>query len=549
LLRTLRINNFALIDELEISFSSGMTTITGETGTGKSILLGGLFLVLGKRAEIANIKNPLKKCYVEAVFNISDYNLINFFSLNNLDYDDETILRREISHNGKSRAFINDSPVNLKLLEKLSSKLIDIHSQHETQLLNSEKYQFLILDSFAKNESNINNYSDLLIEYKNISKQLKTLRSKQIESMNSLELNYFLYDELVKADLVKDITPLEQKYSELSNVELIKSNLSKAINFLENDQIGIINQFLEFRNLFKPISNLTNRYNSINERVNTLFYETEDVLEELKINIDKLEINPNELSVLEKKINELNNLLNKHNLKSVDDLIAKRDNLEKEINLSDNIKNSIDAIIKRKDELEIKLNSLAEIISRERSLSIPMLEKELINLTSDLGMIYSSFKIKLENKEEFLYNGKDSVTFLFKSNNSSDFRLLSKIASGGELSRIMLSLKNILSRFKKLPTIIFDEIDSGVSGKISDSVANLMYEMSQTMQVLTITHLPQVASKGDNQIKVFKKTTQSETNTFIKNLNKEERINEIALMLSGNKVSTTALAHAKQLLN
>ena len=301
MLRTLRINNFALIDELEISFSSGMTTITGETGTGKSILLGGLFLVLGKRAEIANIKNPLKKCYVEAVFNISDYNLINFFSLNNLDYDDETILRREISHNGKSRAFINDSPVNLKLLEKLSSKLIDIHSQHETQLLNSEKYQFLILDSFAKNESNINNYSDLLIEYKNISKQLKTLRSKQIESMNSLELNYFLYDELVKADLVKDITPLEQKYSELSNVELIKSNLSKAINFLENDQIGIINQFLEFRNLFKPISNLTNRYNSINEKVNTLFYETEDVLEELKINIDKLEINPNELSVLEKK--------------------------------------------------------------------------------------------------------------------------------------------------------------------------------------------------------------------------------------------------------
>ena len=550
MLKELRIRNFALIDELEVYFSKGMTCITGETGAGKSILLGGLSLVLGKRADISSLKDLKKKCVVEAIFKINNYDLKTFFLDNNLDYFNETILRREIIPNGKSRAFINDTPVRLSLLDDLSSNLIDIHSQNEAQLINQESYQFLIIDSFAENKSNLSNYKSCLSEYKLASKELEDLKTRQIELNESYEFKKFVFDELVNANLIEGIEEdIKGKYDELSNIDYIKYNLTKIISLLENDQVGLINQLIEFRNLVGDLIEKSKKYTSIKERVEVVFYELNDILEELNRKNENLVTNPEELVIVENSLNQINNLLNKHKVKNVKELINLKEELRKEIEINNNIDESILLVKTRKKDLEKKLDILSKEISKGRKEAIPHIESELKKLTHRMGMKGASFKIKLISSEVFLANGKDSIFFYFKSNEGSDYRLLKKIASGGELSRIMLSIKNIISRYKKLPTIIFDEIDSGVSGKISDSIAEIMFELSSESQVFTITHLPQVASKGNKHYKVYKITDKLKTNTYIKELSKEERIKEISLMLSGNRISTTAKAHAKQLLN
>jgi len=550
LLKELRIRNFALINELEVSFSRGMSCITGETGAGKSILLGGLSLVLGKRADINLLKDLNKKCIVEAVFYIKNYDLKKIFLDNNLDYFDETILRREITPSGKSRAFINDTPVKISMLDNLSSNLIDIHSQNEMQLINQESYQFLIVDSFAQNSSILSNYTSYLSEYNLINIELESLNKKRLELNESYEFKNFIYDELVNANLSESFEDdVKDKFRELSNIEDIKKNLIKSISLLENDQIGLINQLIEFRNLIKDLNEKSNKYFSIKERVDVVYYELTDILEEFTRKTEKLETNPEELSILENKIDDINSLLNKHKLKNVSELINLKENLKKEIQKNENINESILSVKTRKIDIEKKLNVLSKEISKRRKEVIPSIESDLKKLTHRMGMKGANFKIKLINSETFLKNGKDSIKFYFKSNKGSDYRLLKKIASGGEMSRIMLSIKNIISRYKKLPTIIFDEIDSGVSGKISDSIAEIMFELSISTQVFTITHLPQVASKGNNHFKVYKLSDKLKTNTYIKELNKEERIEEIALMLSGNKITNTAKAHAKQLLN
>ncbi len=550
MLKELRIRNFALIDELEVSFSRGMSCITGETGGGKSILLGGLSLVLGKRADINLLKDLNKKCIVEAVFYIKNYDLKKIFLDNNLDYLDETILRREITPSGKSRAFINDTPVKISLLDNLSSNLIDVHSQNETQLINQESYQFLIVDSFAQNSSILSNYTSCLREYNLINIELERLNKKRSELNESYEFKKFIYDELVKANLSESFEDdVKDKFRELSNIEDVKKNLRKSISLLENDQIGLINQLIEFRNLIKDLNEKSNKYLSIKERVDVVYYELTDLLEEFSRKIENLETNPEELLILENKIDDINSLLNKHKLKNVSELINLKEDLKKEIQKNENIDESILSVKTRKTVIEKKLNVLSKEISKRRKEVIPNIESDLKKLTHRMGMKGANFKIKLISSETFLNNGKDFIKFYFKSNKGSDYRLLKKIASGGEMSRIMLSIKNIISRYKKLPTIIFDEIDSGVSGKISDSIAEIMFELSISTQVFTITHLPQVASKGNNHFKVYKLSDKLKTNTYIKQLNKEERIEEIALMLSGNKITNTAKAHAKQLLN
>jgi len=550
LLKELRIRNFALIDELEVSFSRGMSCITGETGAGKSILLGGLSLVLGKRADINLLKDLNKKCIVEAVFYIKNYDLKKIFLDNNLDYFDETILRREITPSGKSRAFINDTPVKISLLDNLSSNLIDVHSQNETQLINQESYQFLIVDSFAQNNYILSNYSNYLREYNLINIELESLNKKRLELNESYEFKKFIYDELVNSNLSESFEDdIKDKFRELSNLEDVKKNLIKSISILENDQIGLINQLIEFRNLIKDLNQKSSKYLSIKERVDVVYFELTDLLEDFSKKIENLDTNPEELSILENKIDDINSLLNKHKLKNVSELINLREDLKKEIQNNENIDESILSVKSRKIDIEKKLNVLSKEISKRRKEVIPNIESDLKKLTHKMGMKGANFKIKLISSETFLYNGKDSIKFYFKSNKGSDYRLLKKIASGGEMSRIMLSIKNIISRYKKLPTIIFDEIDSGVSGKISDSIAEIMFELSISTQVFAITHLPQVASKGNNHFKVYKLSDKLKTNTYIKQLNKEERIEEIALMLSGNKITNTAKAHAKQLLN
>tara|TARA_B110000003_G_scaffold111563_1_gene114231 strand:- start:1385 stop:3037 length:1653 start_codon:yes stop_codon:yes gene_type:complete len=550
LLKELRIKNFALIDELEVSFSKGMSCITGETGAGKSILLGGLSLVLGKRADVNLLKDLNKKCFVEAVFRIKKYDLKKFFLDNNLDYFEETILRREIIPNGKSRAFINDTPVKISLLDNLSSNLIDIHSQDETQLINQESYQFLIVDSFAQNNSVLSNYNSYLREYNLINIELESLNKKRSELNESHDFKKFIYDELVNANLSESFEDdVKDKFHELSNIEDVEKNLRKSLSLLENDPIGLINQVIEFRNLIKDLNEKSNKYLSIKERVDVVYYELTDLLEEFNRKIENLETNPEELTILENKIDNINSLLNKHKLKNVLELINLREDLKKEIQKNENIDESILSVKTRKIDIEKKLNTLSKEISKRRQKVIPQIESDLKKLTHRMGMKGANFKIKLISSKTFLNNGKDSIKFYFKSNKGSDYRLLKKIASGGEMSRIMLSIKNIISRYKKLPTIIFDEIDSGVSGKISDSIAEIMFELSVSTQVFTITHLPQVASKGNKHFKVYKLSDKLKTNTYIKQLNKEERIEEIALMLSGNKLTNTAKAHAKELLN
>ena len=550
MLKELRIKNFALIDELNVSFSRGMSCITGETGAGKSILLGGLSLVLGKRADITLLKDLNKKCIIEAVFQIKNYDLKNFFSENNLDYFDETILRREVIPNGKSRAFINDTPVKINMLENLSMNLIDIHSQNEKQLINQESYQFLIIDSFAKNNYILNDYKIFMNEYNLIKDELENLKKKRFELNESFEYKKFIYDELLNANLPENYEDdIEYKYRELSNVEEIKENLRKSISLLENEQIGLINKLIEFRNIIKDLNQSSNKYLKVKERTDFIYYELIDFLEDFNKGIDNLDLYPEELLKFENRINEINTLLNKHKLKKVSELIDLRDEMRKEIEKNENIDQYILSVKKKKRDLETKLNNLSREISKKRKAVIPSIESDLKRLTHRMGMKDASFKIELTSSETFLKNGKESIAFYFKANKGTDFKLLKKIASGGEISRIMLSIKNIISKFKKLPTIIFDEIDSGVSGKISDSIADIMYELSITTQVFTITHLPQVASKGNNHFKVFKNTNKSNTNTFIKQLTKKERVDEIALMLSGNKITDTAKAHAKQLLN
>ena len=546
----LRIKNFALIDELTVSFSSGMSCITGETGAGKSILLGGLSLVLGKRADISLLKDLNKKCIIEAVFQIKNYDLKKFFAENNLDYFDETILRREVIPNGKSRAFINDTPVKINMLENLSMNLIDIHSQNEKQLINQESYQFLIVDSFAKNNDILNDYKIFMNEYNLIKDELENLKKKRFELNESFEYKKFIYDELLNANLPENYeNDIEDKYRELSNVEEIKDNLRKSISLLENEQIGLINKLIEFRNIIKDLNQSSNKYLKVKERTDFIYYELIDFLEDFNKRIENLDLYPDELLTLENRISEINTLLNKHKLKKVSELIDLKDELRKEIEKNENVDQYILSAKKKKRDLETKLNNLSKEISKKRKAVIPSIESDLKRLTHRMGMKDASFKIELTNSEIFLKNGKESIAFYFKANKGTDFKLLKKIASGGEISRIMLSIKNIISKFKKLPTIIFDEIDSGVSGKISDSIADIMYELSVTTQVFTITHLPQVASKGNNHFKVFKNTNKSNTNTFIKQLTKKERVDEIALMLSGNKITDTAKAHAKQLLN
>ena len=550
MLKELKIKNFALIDELSVSFSRGMSCITGETGAGKSILLGGLSLVLGKRADITLLKDLSKKCVIEAIFYIKNYDLKKFFSDNNLDYFDETILRREVIPNGKSRAFINDTPVKVNMLENLSMNLIDIHSQNEKQLINQESYQFLIIDSFAQNNSILKDYKIFLNEYNLIKVELENLKKKRFDLNESYEFKKFIYDELLNANLSLSIEDdSKEKYRELSNVEEIKNNLRKSISLLENEQFGLINKLIEFKNIIKELNENSNKYLSIKERTEFIYYELIDLLEDFNRKIENIDSNPDELLNVENKINEINSLLNKHKLKNVSELINLRDDLRIDIEQHQNIDDYISSVKAKKRDLEIKLNGLSKEITKKRIKVIPSIEVDLKRLINRMGMKDANFKIELTNSENFLNNGKDFIAFYFKSNKGSDYKLLKKIASGGEMSRIMLSVKNIISRYKKLPTIIFDEIDSGVSGKISDSIAKIMFELSASTQVFTITHLPQVASKGNFHFKVYKSSNKLQTNTYIKKLNKKERVEEIALMLSGKKITQTAKAHAKQLLN
>lgn len=550
MLRQIKIQNFALIEDLEISFENGMSCITGETGAGKSILLGGLSLVLGKRADLSSLLDLTKKCIVEASFDIGSYDLETFFERLDLDYDIHTILRREILPQSKSRAFINDTPVTLDLLQKISQKLLDIHSQNDTQTLLEKDYQFEILDALGSCGSQLKSYTDTLIAYKKVLKEYSHWATLKNESQDSLELQNFLFDELSSINLKEGMEDnLESKISLLSNIEYLQTSLSQSIHLLGAESTGIIDGIVKVRSLSQGLSKIDSKYLLLNERIQDISIETDDLLNELKIQLDQLEANPQELEILQAQLDQVNTMLQKHKVTSVLDLISVKNKLENELQETLDIDGKLKALVIDKNTYEERLQKLAYSISVNRKKAIKVLEIELKELVGKMGMPDATFKIQLNPTSEFLSNGKDLILFQFSANKGGQFNLLKKVASGGELSRIMLAIKYILSRYKKLPTLIFDEIDTGVSGKISDSIADIMKTLSCKLQVLTITHLPQVAAKGNHHFKVKKSMSKGKTVTLLKKLSNDERIEEIAMMLSGNEITPTAIAHAKQLMN
>ena len=550
MLKQLTIKNFALIEELEASFSSGMTCITGETGAGKSILLGGLSLVLGKRADLSSLLDPSKKCVVEASFQIQEYNLEPLFDVLDVDYDDYTVLRREILPQGKSRAFINDTPVNLSILEQISLHLIDLHSQNDTVSLLQNEYQFQLLDALANNKETLSKYKRTRKEYKSISESYQQLKLDAENAKASYELDDFLYQELLKLNLKEGMQEdLEQKHSALSNVDYLQTTLAEGIRIMETEAVGLLDQLLKLRSLASGIADKAGQFTTMEQRFSNILAETEDLLSECKFQFENLESNPEELENLETKLDELNSQMQKHKVNSISDLITVQSQLEARLNRSLNMDEDLNKLLTKQSKLEKSMASLAVQLTKARKGAVQILENELDDLVSRMGMNEAEFKIDLEPSTSFLSNGLDHLHFRFKSNRGSNFKPLKKIVSGGELSRIMLAVKAILSSYIKLPTLIFDEIDTGVSGKISDSIAELMVTMGQKLQVINITHLPQVAAKSHYHFKVFKQELDNKTLTNLVPLDKEARIEEIAIMLSGNQVSSTAIAHAKQLMN
>jgi len=550
LLTTLSIKNFALIEKLNIDFSENFSIITGETGAGKSIVLGALGLVLGKRADLTSLKNKEEKCVIEAQFEISRYGLQSFFEANDLDYENDTIIRREILPSGKSRAFVNDSPVNLQELQELGQFLIDIHSQHQTQELSEEKFQFDIIDSIGNNQNIILEYALILKKYKSLKGNLSDLKSKLLEASKEQDYNSFLLEELLSAKLISgEQEELEAVYEQLNNVEFIKENLNKSLSVAEEEQFGVLNNLKEIKASLQKIAGFSTEYNALLERVNSVSIEFDDVVSEMNQIGEALINDPEQLELTNQKLQNIYNLQKKHQVSTIEELLAIQEDLDNKVISVDSLQQEIEKIENEITSNEAELDKFSILIRENRQKAIPILTEKLISILDLLGMPNVRFKIEVKPSEAYHNNGKDDLDFLFAANKGSDFGLLKKTASGGELSRIMLAVKSILSQYQKLPTIIFDEIDTGVSGEIADKMGEIMKEMSKMMQVFAITHLPQIAAKGKVHFKVSKTTVGEITNSELKLLSGEERIIEIAQMLSGKDVSDSAINHAKALLN
>ena len=550
MITTLSIKNYALIEKLTIDFSKGFSIITGETGAGKSIILGALGLVLGKRADLTSLKNKEEKCVIEAHFEISKYNLLSFFEANDLDYEDETIIRREILPSGKSRAFINDSPVNLQELQELSLFLIDIHSQHQTQELSEEKVQFEIIDAIADNQEPILDYQMLLKSYKSDKTKLNLLLKKQAESAKEQEYNTFLLDELVAAQLKSgEQETLETDFEKLNNVEIIKESIDKSLAIANEEQIGVMHNLTEIKTSLQKIASFSPEYNALLERITSVAIEFDDISGELNRYAEKLFNDPEQLELINQKLQLIYTLQKKHQVATVDDLIQIQTKLENSVLELGNREEEITALTDSIQQKTITLDALSDGIHSKRLEAIPVLTQKLITILETLGMPNVRFKMEVTSTSSYFENGKDELQFLFSANKGTDFGLLKKVASGGEMSRIMLAVKAILAQYSKLPTLIFDEIDTGVSGEIANRMGEIMKEMSQTMQIFAITHLPQIASKGMAHFKVSKSTVGEDTQSELKLLSNEERVIEIAQMLSGNVITDSALNHAKALLN
>lgn len=545
----LSIKNYALIAFSAIDFSSQLSIITGETGAGKSILLDALGLVLGKRADLNALRDKENKCVVEAHFKISNYNLNAFFTTNDLDFDEITVLRREILPSGKSRAFINDSPVTLAVLQELGTFLLDIHSQHQTQDLSNESQQIQIIDIIGGNQNLILDYQNELSKYKTNKKQLIELLEEQKALSKEQDYNSFLLDELIAADLKSgDQEILETELEKLSNVEFVHEHFEKATALFSDEQYGVINLLKELKASLQKISPIDQAYQILFERVQSTEIELKDVLDEVQNQSEKLVKDPIQLDIINAKLQQIYALQKKHYVSTIDELLVIQEDLNAKVFKVEGLSEGIEKLKQAEVIFEEKLNQFAASIHENRAAIIPKLIAEIKAIITPLGMPNANFKFELTVTDKFLSNGKDHIEWLFSANKGTDFGILKKTASGGEMSRIMLAIKAILAKYSNLPTIIFDEIDTGVSGDVANKMGEIMKEMSQNMQVMAITHLPQVASKGHQHFKVSKDHNSNQTVSEIKLLSTEDRIKEIAQMLSGENITDSAISHAKELL-
>jgi DNA repair protein RecN (Recombination protein N) len=550
MLQSIRIQNFALIEETEIQFNDGLTVITGETGAGKSILLGALGLTLGNRFDINALNNKDKKCIIEARFDLSKYQLKSFFVEHELDYEDVTSIRREITVEGKSRAFVNDTPVTLAIIKELSEQLIDIHSQHETILLKENHFQLELVDAFAKTTALYFDYKKQYLSLQKLKKQLAEFLEQELQAKKEFDYFQFQFTELEEANLkIGELKLLEDESETLENAEFIKGNLVKASVVINGGDENVLSAIAQLKQGLQSISKFGSQFNELYERINSLSIE----LKELNADINSVEedvVYDNvKLEIVNAQLDKLNKLLKKHNVKTEDELLEIKNSFEDKLQQFSSIELSIEKTQKEISEQEKNCLNLAKTLSKKRKESVSEIEENIKVLLSNLSMPNAQFKISISDLDTFSINGLDKIEFLFSANKGQDFKEIGKTASGGELSRLMLCLKSLLAERTLLPTIVFDEIDTGVSGDVADKIGIILEKMGKSLQVITITHLPQMASKGKNHLFVYKMDSKEKTTSHIKRLNEVERIEEIAKMLSSGKPTEIALKNANELLN
>ena len=549
MLRVLGIKNFALIEDISLEFTDHFSIITGETGAGKSIILGALSLLLGKRADLNSIKDSEKKCIIEGHFSIGSFNLSSLFEALDLDYEEHTIIRREILPSGKSRAFVNDTPVKLSNLSELGVHLIDIHSQHETLSIGNIDYQYSVLDTVAQNSKVKHDYKvnfKLLSEYK---RHFEELKFNQVKADETYDYNVFLLSELKEAKLKTGLQEeLESEQRKLSHIEELEEKLGQSFQHLDEESMGVISQLREVNLQMRKAAQLDTNLEELYRRVESILIEAEDISSETQSQLESLELDPKVLDQINTQLQHIYNLQKKHHVSNVEGLIETQNELEEQVSVKENAEQALREGQAKIDDQTEKLKSIAKSLFKSRQDTIKVISSKVESMLSELGIPDAKFEVRGSYTSVFTPKGADEFEWVFSANKGSALQDLKKVASGGELSRITLAIKSLLAEFENLPTIVFDEIDTGVSGDIATKMGSIMKKMSTSLQVISITHLPQIAGMGEQHFKVYKTTENEKTRSNIKILKGQERVVELAEMLGGDKTSVSALAHAQSLL-
>ncbi|WP_374362408.1 DNA repair protein RecN [Cloacibacterium sp.] len=549
MLNRIFIQNFALIDQLEINLQRGLQVITGETGAGKSIILGALRLIMGERADLKNFADLEAKSIVEAEFKISN-NLQSFFIENDLDFDENTIIRREILPSGKSRAFVNDVPVTLDILQQFAEKLVDIHSQFETSNLFSEAYQFKIVDGLSENKNLIESYQSDFSQYQKLIKELEKLKNQLSEGNKESDYKQFLLEELQSANLENvNFDLLQSQISLAENKGVISELLAQIFARTDQDEVGVFDSLYDIKNKLNKIAELSLQFSEINQRFEENYIELKDTLFQLQNEAENIETNHEDLLALQEQNDKINSLFLKHKVSEIEELIKIKDELSAEQNSFSELETKISSLEKQIAEIENSLEKQTKVLTKNRQQSIPLFKGKIESLLQQLGLEKAKVEVELTSTKDFVQFGKEKIQLLFQANSGFPLKLIQTAISGGERSRVMLAVKKIMAENSELPTLILDEIDTGVSGRIADEIGKVMQEMAENMQLIVITHLAQVAAKGNNNYKVLKSDIAGKTQTQIVPLNQEQKLTEIAQLLSGSKITDAAILQAKELMD